>query len=380
MERHLSHILGQSRLPKESADAAFSSGTVSGTVGSRAASFIAGNQEFQRLMASVSDQEGTSVFAPQIKQLAKGFAYQAFHAAGLAQRVIGRVDHTPILMYHRILPEKCPSDWPFPGLVVDVNSFAQQMQWLAREFQVCTVSELLMATGPLDKPRAAVTFDDGYADNALYAAPILEEAGVRGTFFVTTGFIGGNQRLWFDVAARLAPSSDSGSPSGSIQQRMSLWKSMPTAARRVLLARLTQPSDWYAPERDRAMTVTELCQLAQSGHEIGVHSRTHPILTKTEPDELTREIAGCISDLRSWGIEPKGIAYPNGDYSENVVAAVRSCGLRYGLSTALGWYRKTQSLFSIPRIDVNISRLNGWHKDPVEGLKAELAWLGFRNP
>ncbi len=309
----------------------------------------------------------------RIKHVVKSLAYRASCIAGLSQRVIRRLDAAAILMYHRILPGRCPADWPFPSLVVDTDSFSLQMRWLARQFHVCTVSDLLAETVRPEKPRAVVTFDDGYSDNVLHAAPLLEEVGIRGTFFVTTGFIGENKRLWFDVAARMAAAS------GSFKQRMSRWKSMNTAERRDSLNRLTHPGDWCAPERDRAMTVADLQRLANTGHEIGVHTRTHPILTMVEPTELTSEIAGSVSDLKAWGIAPRGIAYPNGDYSETVIAESRRAGLNYGLSTSLGWYCQGENAFSIPRIDVNMLRLTGWHKDPVEGLKAELTWLGIKS-
>lgn len=292
--------------------------------------------------------------------------------------MIRHCNHAAILMYHRVLPDNCPADWLFPSLVVDVDSFARQMRWLCREFHVTTVGDLLNGAVRSDKPRAAVTFDDGYSDNARYAAPILEAAGVRGTFFVTTGFIGTEQRLWFDVAARVRATTDSGVPSGSFAERMSYWKSIPTAERRRLLDRLTNSTDWLAPQRDRAMTVADILRLKEAGHEVGVHTRTHPILTRTEPQDLESEIAGSLADLRRWGSEPRGIAYPNGDYSEDVVAAVKSAGLQYGLSTSLGWFSGDGNVFAIPRIDVNMARLKGWHQDPVEGLKAELAWLRIR--
>ena len=43
--------------------------------------------------------------------------------------------------------------------------------------------------GTLPANAAAVTFDDGYADNLSEASPRLLEAGVPATLFVATGFL-----------------------------------------------------------------------------------------------------------------------------------------------------------------------------------------------
>ena len=58
----------------------------------------------------------------------------------------------------------------------------------------------------------AITFDDGYADNATVAAPILLRLGLPATFFVATGFLDGG-RMWNDtvieaVAPRRGPVLD----------------------------------------------------------------------------------------------------------------------------------------------------------------------------
>jgi hypothetical protein len=37
-----------------------------------------------------------------------------------------------------------------------------------------------------------VTFDDGYRDNLTNALPLLVRYGIRATFFIATGYVGGN--------------------------------------------------------------------------------------------------------------------------------------------------------------------------------------------
>ena len=64
--------------------------------------------------------------------------------------------------------------------------------------------------GSLPARALAITFDDGYADNATVALPILRRLGLPATFFVATGFLDGG-RMWNDTvieAVRGAPGGD----------------------------------------------------------------------------------------------------------------------------------------------------------------------------
>jgi peptidoglycan/xylan/chitin deacetylase (PgdA/CDA1 family) len=44
----------------------------------------------------------------------------------------------------------------------------------------------------------ALTFDDGYLDNATVAAPMLRHAGLPATFFLVPEFLGGKSRPWWE--------------------------------------------------------------------------------------------------------------------------------------------------------------------------------------
>lgn len=284
----------------------------------------------------------------------------------------------PILMYHRVLPDGASADWPLKSLVVDARSFEFQMHWLVQEFEVCTVSELLFPTSRSARPRAAVTFDDGYADNFTHAAPVLEGLGARGTFFATTAFIGSRKRLWFDVAAKLAHRRVEDGSGEPVHDFMSRVKALAPPERTSLLESQTTPEDWASDERDRAMTVSELKSLAGRGHEIGIHTRTHPILTGIPHEELRDEVSGSLADVKAWGLSAIGIAYPNGNASADVVHECRQAGLRYGLTTRLGWRQPASDPFLIPRADANPRRWQRWSSDPAAGLRSELAWLSLR--
>ncbi len=110
-----------------------------------------------------------------------------------------------ILIFHRVLPEVDPLFEDTP----DAARFEQQMQWAARWFNVLPLSEAVqrLQSGSLPARALSITFDDGYADNATVAAPLLKRLGLTATFFVTTGVLNGG-RMWNDTvieAVRRAP-------------------------------------------------------------------------------------------------------------------------------------------------------------------------------
>lgn len=88
---------------------------------------------------------------------------------------------------------------------------------------------------------------------------------------------------------------------------------------------------------DSYVTLDEVLQMYNNGHEIGVHTRTHPNLTTLTEAQMTDEIVGAQQDLISWGITPTTLAYPYGGYNDTVEGVVQSAGLRGARDSDLGY-------------------------------------------
>ncbi len=103
------------------------------------------------------------------------------------RRVLSAQPRPAILMYHRI---GTPAVDPW-GLAVSPKHFDEQLAVLCRTRVVLSLPDLVsrLERGTLPANAAAVTFDDGYADNLSEASPRLLEAGVPATLFVATGFL-----------------------------------------------------------------------------------------------------------------------------------------------------------------------------------------------
>jgi peptidoglycan/xylan/chitin deacetylase (PgdA/CDA1 family) len=233
-----------------------------------------------------------------------------------------------VLLYHRVAHLECDPH----GLAVDPERFGEHCEILRRRFDVAPVREWKRAGR-----QVAITFDDGYADNATVAREILAAAGLPATFFITAGRLGARDEAWWDRLAQLLLERDTAARPLDIEVGgQPFWADIrsPAARERAHLAlfyrlrplRLTEIDKTLAAleiqlaassagrETHRWMTVEELQTLAATdGIEIGAHTVTHPFLSKLDREDQRREIEGSRQALeRVLHRSPGLFAYPYG--------------------------------------------------------------------
>jgi peptidoglycan/xylan/chitin deacetylase (PgdA/CDA1 family) len=103
-------------------------------------------------------------------------------------------------------------------------------------------------------------------------------------------------------------------------------------------------SGLYAPEGTvypngqihRRMTKKQVTETyMNSGHEVAVHSLTHPFLEQLPVNMVTNEIIKDRENLEAqFGAIVRGMAYPYGTLSDSVVDALRNCGIVYSRTVA----------------------------------------------
>jgi peptidoglycan/xylan/chitin deacetylase (PgdA/CDA1 family) len=273
-----------------------------------------------------------------------------------------------ILIYHRVLPEQDPL---FPGEVHRAQ-FDRQLGWLKSRFNVLPLLEAvqLAAEGRLPARSACITFDDGYADNAEVALPLLQKHGLHATFFIATGFLDGG-RMWNDTvieAVRRAPGEVLDATTlglgrhaiGNWEARRSAigaligqLKYLPPAQRLEQVAKVAGLSGADLP-RDLMMSTDQLRKLHGAGMGIGGHTVNHPILARLQAAEARAEIAQGRAALEAALDAPvRSFAYPNGkpgqDYLPEHVAMVRELGFEAAVSTSWGVSRGAADWFQLPR-------------------------------
>jgi peptidoglycan/xylan/chitin deacetylase (PgdA/CDA1 family) len=270
-----------------------------------------------------------------------------------------------ILIYHRVLPQTDPL---FPG-EVDRVAFNHQMALVKSRFNVLPLLDAvrLARAGELPPRAACITFDDGYADNAEVALPLLQQHGLHATFFIATGFLNGG-RMWNDSVIELVrrlpgPQFDATSLGlGShqvetIEQRRQAihelirqLKYVPMDERLQQVDKLVALAGLALPD-DLMMSTGQLHKLRDAGMGIGAHTVNHPILARLPADQARDEIAKGKQELEALiGGQVPLFAYPNGkpgeDYLSEHVQMVRELGFEGAVSTAWGSGGDT---FQLPR-------------------------------
>lgn len=291
----------------------------------------------------------------------------------------GRRAALVILMYHRVLAR------PDPILhdEMDAAGFTRQMRMIAGEFNVVPLGEACarLARGELPARALSLTFDDGYADNATIALPILQRMRLRATFFVATGYTGGgvmfNDAIYEAMRCARAGEHDLTrldegvllldtpvSRRATAERIIDGLKYRHPRERSVLAERILWALEVPAP-RGLMMTEEQIRRLHACGMEIGAHTVNHPILARLPDGEAREEIVASKRTLEEITGAPVNVfAYPNGrpgtDYGPAHVRMVREAGYCAAVSTSRGICRSDSDLFQLPRVapwDENPRRL-----------------------
>ncbi len=198
-----------------------------------------------------------------------------------------------ILFYHRVADDH-PNDW-----TISTRSFARQIRWLRRRFDIVSLSEaqVRIASGRNQRPTACITFDDGYADNRRFAIPLLLNHRIPFTYFVSTNHVLGGEPFPHDVTAG-------------------------------------RPLEVNTP--------ANLREMAAAGVEIGAHTRSHANLgADLTREELADEIVGSKRELETAiGRDVRYFAFPYGKH-ENLSVTAFQIALEagfHGVCSAYGGY------------------------------------------
>lgn len=281
-----------------------------------------------------------------------------------------------ILMYHSVQhdPERYAHSI---GAGHTTTVFERQMELVATRYNPVTLEDIyaFLKEGRRLPPRAvAVTFDDGFADNFQFAAPILSRFGVQAAFYLTVGLIGTNRAPWycrlryaFESTRKTAwqnPKNGqvrnlSTSPDRNDVLLQAFETCAPMAGARLEAAVSSIENELevesLAPQQPLMMNWEQARKLRDAGHVVGSHTLTHPNVAYLDAEQARTELTESKRRLeQELARSVVHFSYPhpalNPHWNDSTVALTAAAGYLTAVTTSGGPVRRGDNALALHRI------------------------------
>lgn len=316
-----------------------------------------------------------------------------------------------VVCYHRVVKNyEKSSSHSINAQLVSIKTFEKQLDWIGERYDFVSLDELasLYAEGVYEKgaydkganakpviansarpirsknnrPVAAITFDDGYADVYENAVPILSRREIPSAVFVVTDTIGTSCLQMHDElylrSERLSAEAEQGglrTPTELVkqlelspereQQLSQLLKNVhdPFHITRLYIENLSQAEITVALQFLRcwtelsdaalrglgSMTWEMLKSMSGKGVTVGSHTKSHPLLAGESADTVRQQVAESRRILEEkLGTPIRHFAYPDGSFDIAAARAVAEANYLCGYTTCIHTDR-SYPLMTIPR-------------------------------
>jgi peptidoglycan/xylan/chitin deacetylase (PgdA/CDA1 family) len=294
------------------------------------------------------------------------------------QRFIANIFDKPavVLIYHRVAELQQDPQL----LAVKPDNFYKQIEFLKKNYNLLTIEEfnfIVTEKKKFSRNSVLITFDDGYADNANYALPVLESLGAQALFFITTSNINTNEEMWWDkmdqifFSGRELPSKLTISIKNKnldfdlSNERLklktyyalhSLIKFNKKEVRDDVINRLFKWANVEQHNRNnyRMVNGDELLKMDVSHSSvIGAHTHTHTPLSILSYDEQFQDVEQSKVILEKLLKHPvKYFSYPFGsfkDYNNESVEVCKKLGFNFVCANFYFQVHKWTSKYELPR-------------------------------
>jgi peptidoglycan/xylan/chitin deacetylase (PgdA/CDA1 family) len=295
-----------------------------------------------------------------------------------------------ILLYHRVASLR-RDPW---SLALTPAQFESQLS-VIREYACPAALDEISSPGEPGKSSVAITFDDGYEDNLLWAEPMLRRFDIPATVFIVSGAINNGREFWWDELERIL--LDCGRRSRSLEITIGgkpyawaaddypgsvddtdwqAWRdSPPSTAHRAYLEIydrlfpldsaerekvMNRLRDWAGLESGarachRPLSREQVRVLAQSPViDIGIHTGSHPCLALLPAAAQRAEIVDAKADIEELtGRTANFFSYPYGKrehFSEDTVRIVHEAGFSHACANIPGLVGPDTDRLRLPRV------------------------------
>ncbi|MCC7342834.1 MAG: polysaccharide deacetylase family protein [Bryobacterales bacterium] len=295
----------------------------------------------------------------------------------LATNSAWRTNRLLVLCYHGISLDQ-EHDWR-PGLFLSLEVFEARLRAIAEGgYNVLPLDEAMerLAKKSLPAKSVAITFDDGFADFAILALPVLKKFQFPATVYLTTWYALRNKPL-FNLAVPYMLWKQRDCPIGAAAHfgwdrppdlrteigRAAAWVSV----QQYVTSRQLSSTDQFDLQEEiaavlgfdyqslvaqhllRIMTPAEASAVAAQGFPLELHTHRHR--TPEAPDLFVREIHENRDHIRAIsGTEPRHFCYPSGVYRPAMLPLLRQCGVQSATTCISGLAEHGTEPLLVPRM------------------------------
>jgi peptidoglycan/xylan/chitin deacetylase (PgdA/CDA1 family) len=259
----------------------------------------------------------------------------AYRAGGLGLMRERRRRALTVVMFHRVID---PADPDFadadPANTVSAPLFEEMLGFFRDNYAVVGLADLFAAAErarPLPDHSLLISFDDGWADNLRYAAPLLKSRGLPAVIFIAAEPVLSPAETWwqqqvFDAARRgtLAAACGREEPPAALDF-VSRLAGLAGSERAQILASIPA----HAPAARMMLAPRDLSSLAKFGIAIGIHGYRHlPLTEVADLDSGLRRARSAVASLSGDEASARALACPHGRYDQRVLTISREVGIR----------------------------------------------------
>jgi len=279
----------------------------------------------------------------------KNSIYKTLAAVGVQHALLWRMRRkrlTTILNLHSVGMNSNPYWDP-----LDPQVFEGLLQYLSRNFQVCLLGEETAADDP--RPRAILSFDDGYYDFIEIAMPLLAKYKMRANMNVIGECVETGKPQWDvqisdhlvraplalvnelklpEFAAKLA----SEEKFDRVQYALAIYRYLKIMNTETKAKIWPIVEEWMARvgpgAATRFMDVDHIRQAASAGHQIGAHGYRHQPMGLETAEYFQQDFELCRKLFRDKLKMPLEIyAFPFGSHRKENLKALTDDGVKYVL-------------------------------------------------
>ena len=282
---------------------------------------------------------------------------------------------------------------------IDRRAFARQLRHLRRRYRVVAAEELPRAVRERRRGQRlpiSLTFDDDLRQHVDHAMPVLRDAGIPATFFLSGAGLAEASNPWWERVQRAVDCGHTPSslaellptPAGALSQTPldihalgRMVEELAPDQRETFSERLLERA---GPDQvESGLSSEGIRTLAGAGFVIGFHTRAHDRLTDLDNTQLERSLVDGRRELSHATGRPLGaIAYPHGRADGRVADAARRAGFEIGFTSEPTAVRPASDPLLLGRCDtVGLgSRLDDFAIAVARTLRGDSSSMALKRP